>query len=258
MSRRVVLIIPLLLLLVGCDFKLPEKEPKPVVEREDVEGFNEITLMGEGLLTVTQGESTSLEIEAETLDMEKIQREVMGDELVLRTDMLRSPLPIYFTVTVTELNELSLSGPGQAHLKDLTLDSLEVDMRGVGESGITIEQLEASERLDLSVRGTTTVTISNLVAPVAAFDLYGTGSTTVSGAVDTQEVTILDTATYQGENLESSEAEVQVEGAGEATLWVQERLDISLPGSGTVRYYGNPTMTEDVTGSGTVEHLGTK
>jgi hypothetical protein len=260
MIRRIVSIIPLLLvvLLVGCDLKLPEKEPKPVVKNDPVESFNEITLMGEGFLTITQGESESLQVEAETLDIRKIQREVVGDELLLRTDMLRSPIPIYFNVTVKDLTKVSVSGPGQAHLKDLSLDTLELDMRGVGESGLTVEQLEVAERLDLIVRGTTGVSISNLVAPEATFKLYGTGNVSASGEVEHQQLTILDTTTYQGEKLQCSTAEITMEGSDEAILSVQESLDISLPGSGTIKYHGNPTVSGKVTGSGKVKRFKAK
>ncbi|NJN65284.1 MAG: DUF2807 domain-containing protein [Chloroflexaceae bacterium] len=244
-----------LLALTGCDLSLPEKKPKPTTETEAVRNFNEIFLQGEGELFITQGDETSVTVEAEQLDMPKIGRNVADGRLVLRTDMLRSPLPIIFNVTVKDLNKIMVSGPGHVHVTDLKTDHLSLDIRGVGDASIAIDQVEVADDLTVELLGTSVATLTNLVATDATVRLYGTGDATLAGAVTKQQVRIIDTGDYHGGDLESNEATVEIEGEGGATLQVEDRLEVHLTGSGKVRYTGNPTISEDITGSGTVERL---
>lgn len=241
--------------LAGCDLSLPEKEPKPITETETPTEFNEIFLQGEGELTITQGEKTALEIEAEQLDMPKIGREVVDGRLLLRTDMLRSPLPIIFNVTVKDLNKIMLSGPGHVSVSGLETDYLDLDLRGVGSASVSIDELSVAEHLSLEMRGTTVATITNLVSEEVIVRHLGSGDATLSGTTTSQQVHIANTGDYDGSDLESSEATVEIAGDGTATLQVEDQLDVQITGSGSVRYAGDPTVTEDISGEGTVEHL---
>ncbi len=40
------------------------------------------------------------------------------------------------------------------------------------------------------------------------------------------------------------------------TLWAREKIDVSIAGSGDVRYYGDPKVSNSVFGSGSVKRLG--
>jgi hypothetical protein len=258
MSRRIVVLIPLIILLVGsvgCDFKLPEKEPVPITETREVSPFQEIMLSGEGELEILQGDTVSLNIEAEQLDMPKISTNVVNNRLIIRTDMLRSPIPIIFQVTVTDVNKISLTGPGHIYMHKLETDNLFIDARGVGMASLALGNLDIADYLILDMRGTADVTVSDLAVPELTAKLRGSGVLEIAGEVERQNITIFDTSIYQASELQSKRASVEVSGAGDATLRVQETLDIGLSGSGNVYYYGEPAVEQDVTGSGTVEHL---
>jgi hypothetical protein len=51
-------------------------------------------------------------------------------------------------------------------------------------------------------------------------------------------------------------AVVSVYGPGSATVRVSERLTATIAGSGSIHYYGNPTVESNVTGSGKVVQQG--
>ena len=44
-------------------------------------------------------------------------------------------------------------------------------------------------------------------------------------------------------------------GSGDATVFAQESLTISVAGSGDVRYYGDAAVTQSIAGSGSVRYL---
>ena len=71
---------------------------------------------------------------------------------------------------------------------------------------------------------------------------------TLSGTVDSQVVTISGTGEYDGENLESTTAEIAVDGAGDAVVRVSSQLDVTIRGVGSVEYIGNPEVDQNIRG----------
>jgi len=51
-------------------------------------------------------------------------------------------------------------------------------------------------------------------------------------------------------------ASVDLRGAGHATVWAVEDLDVAISGLGSVEYYGTPTVKKSVSGLGSVASLG--
>lgn len=260
MIRRIVVLLPLLLLLIGaagCDFKLPEKQPKPVTETRDVAPFQEIFLSGEGLLTIRPGKTVSVEVEAEQLDIHKVSTRVVDNRLIIRTDTFRSPIPIRFQVTVTDVNKISLTGPGMIDLADLTIDALSIDARGTGSASLTMNKVTVTEQLELDLRGTTTVTATALKLARLNAKLRGSGNVTIGGSVHQQQVTLFETSTgdYRAADLDSAVATVVTKGSGNAMLRVREKLIVESRGSGRVAYYGKPSVEVHQMGTGVIEPL---
>ena len=54
--------------------------------------------------------------------------------------------------------------------------------------------------------------------------------------------------------LESREAKVSITGAGDATVWAHDSVDVKIVGSGDVSYYGDAKLSKSVMGSGSAEH----
>ena len=50
----------------------------------------------------------------------------------------------------------------------------------------------------------------------------------------------------QAAGLESGRAIVEVSGAGAATVWATETLDVRSSGAGSMEYYGHPSITQNV------------
>jgi hypothetical protein len=63
---------------------------------------------------------------------------------------------------------------------------------------------------------------------------------------------------YNAPDLESQEATVRIGGAGGATVWVRDTLDVTISGAGNVDYFGSPAVTQDITGAGSITSRGDK
>ena len=71
-----------------------------------------------------------------------------------------------------------------------------------------------------------------------------------------QEIELSSVGTYSAGGLESARARIALSGAGTATLWVTEELDVDISGVGSVDYYGDPVVAPEISGLGRLNPLG--
>jgi len=210
-----------------------------VREMREIGSFSRIALKGIGKVIIRQGEEESLEVEARDDLMPNILTEVEDGKLVIsyKTDWSKQIIipikPIRFRVTMRDVKLLEILGAGVMEVYDVETDSLELIIKSAG--AIRVKSLSA-EVLD--------VTIS------------GAGGTKLSGKVGRQEVTISGAGGHQAGKLESGSCTVTVNGAGGATVWARDALDVSISGLGGVKYYGDPKVTQSISGLGAVKSMG--
>ena len=90
-------------------------------------------------------------------------------------------------------------------------------------------------------------------------DASGAGSITVSGEVESQDITVTGAVAYRGSNLLSSTATVASMGVETITVWVTDTFDATVLGVGDVAYYGTPSsVTTNLLGVGMLEARGPK
>jgi len=113
-----------------------------------------------------------------------------------------------------------------------------------------------TDRFALKLSGAGQVNIKVLSAEMLEVDLPGACVIKVSGKVGEQRITISGAGSYSASKLESRRASVDLRGAGQATVWAVEYLDVTIRGLGSVEYYGTPTVKKSISGLGTVTSLG--
>jgi hypothetical protein len=198
-------------------------------------------LFSSGRIIITQGSDTSLSVETDDNLLSYIQTDVRGGTLEIKAERdgrsynLDPSDEIIYRLGVADLSQIEVFGGGKVEVGALTLDAL--DVRVMGSADVTIEALTA-ERLDIEVPGSADLKLSGVV-PEQAIRWMGAG-------------------TYDGTELQSETAEVDVLGAASVDLWVTESLDVTITGAGTVQYYGTPSVDQTVTGVGSVKSLGAK
>ena len=181
-------------------------------ESRDVHGFTSVQVAGSGDAVIQQTGTESLTIEAEENLLPLITSEVSGGVLSLGTKPGASIDP---TRPITyRVTMASLSG--------------------------------------LSVSGSGSSSASDVKAGSLVVDISGSGTVTVTGTADAQQVRISGSGAYRGSQLPSRTATVQISGSGDADVNVRDTLDVQVSGSGTLRYTGNPQVSQSVAGSGKV------
>jgi hypothetical protein len=214
-------------------------------EKREVCDFNRVRMQDFGWLHITQGHEESLVIEADEETLKKVYTEVRDGELILRVGRdflerlgigLQTSLTrpqISYRLTVKDLRGLAVAGWGRAEVGELSCDRLSVHLSGGGEISLQ------------SVRG-----------EYLEAKLSGAGRIATAGKVSEQDVALRGAGKYEGGQLETQKTHVAISGAGSATVWAVDSLDVSLSGVGSVEYYGDPKVRRSTSGLGSIQHLG--
>ncbi len=212
-----------------------------VTEERNVNDFDSVAMSGFGRVIVTQGDEESLTVETDDNLMQYIETRVSGGtlELGFTDDAERKILDpsdsIIFRLSVIDLTALDISGA----------------------AAIEIQKLEA-DRLDMVLSGAGDVRIDSLTATDLVVTVSGAGDVELTGQVETQEIALRGLGNYDASDLESQDATVRIGGAGSATVWAHDTLDIEIGGAGNVEYYGDPDVTQDISGAGSITSRGDK
>ncbi|HZA73306.1 MAG TPA: head GIN domain-containing protein [Propionibacteriaceae bacterium] len=202
--------LALLLLLSGCGVVGGSGEVQ--TETRQVSGFTAIDLAGSGEVTLEQGDSETLTIEADDNVLPRLTSEVSDSTLKLdkkRGITLGTNSPIRYRVTLKDLTGLNVSGSGSIKAERLTLQTLRVD-------------------------------------------ISGSGTVDLSGSAVEQDIEVSGSGRYEAADLPSQKVTAEISGSGEIAVAVSGELKVDISGSGTVTYSGDPNVQQSVSGSGKV------
>jgi Protein of unknown function (DUF2807). len=106
----------------------------------------------------------------------------------------------------------------------------------------------------LLVNGATTFKTENpLTLNNFSANINGAAYINLSGTSDYVGYVIDGTGTIDSMNLKAKEANITIDGTGTAKLSVIEKLDAYINGTGSIIYYGNPTVTKKIDGLGSIK-----
>jgi hypothetical protein len=232
----VVLFASLSVLVRGGDIFHIELSDDVVSETREVEMFEKIVFEGVGDIEITQGETQSLEIEGDSNILEQIITETKDGTLRISHKSSLWNLFQFDSAKVSvklvspKISGLHIIGIGDINGSNLEGESLGVSISGSGD--VDLKQVRFDE-IDSRI--------------------IGNGDITISGQTIVQVVSISGSGSYNGEKLSSTEAGVRISGSGDVFVDVKELLDVSITGSGDVKYSGSPELREGkVSGSGSI------
>lgn len=208
-------------------------------ETRSVSGFDEIDIDYPAEVVIKQGANESLAIEADDNLLPQLVFEVRDGTLHIENrehnfkKRVNPSRIVRITITVRELREVDFSTTGTLTVNGLKGDSLNIFLSGAGD-----------------------VTLNNLELDQLTASLSGAGQFTASGEVVELSLTISGFGSFDSPNLKTETADVQINGAGSATLRVEKSLDAAISGAGSVNYYGSPSVTEAISGAGKVKQVG--
>ncbi|HSU37732.1 MAG TPA: head GIN domain-containing protein [Propionibacteriaceae bacterium] len=181
-----------------------------VSESRSVSGFSAIELNGAGEVSIEQTGSESLTIEADEKFLSLLTSEVTDGTLRLGT----------------KPNAMLIN-------------------RDPVEYRVTVKDLTG-----LTITGSGNMTMPKVSTNELRSRISGSGTITVAGTADTQRVDISGSGSFRAAELATRTASVDISGSGDTVIQVSDSLDVRITGSGSVRYRGNPGITEHISGSG--------
>ena len=179
-------------------------------ESRAISGFSKVDLSGVGELTIQKTGSESLSISAEDNLLPLLTSEVSNGTLVLGTKPNTKILP-------QQPIRYSVT------VKDLT---------------------------GVAVSGSGNIGVPDLTTTALSISISGSGTTTVSGTVNDQDLEISGSGRYEAAQLTSKTVKAEISGSGTANVLATDVLDVEISGSGTVTYTGNPQVEQEISGSG--------
>lgn len=235
--RRISIIIclGLLLCLAGCDNDngaSPDRvtgSGKLVTAVRTVPHFSSVAMTAAGDIEITSGETQSVSVRIDDNLLQYLKTEVSDGELRIEIDNSINPQDYDLTVeiTMTDLQSLTLTGAGTIVGKSMFVgDSVSVTMTGVGTIVLNVE----CDKL---------VTI-----------LTGVGTVSLSGSAGELDVTNSGVGNLAAFGLESDRAKIVTTGIGDCEVYVNDDLDVTITGTGSVYYKGSPSIYAAITGIG--------
>lgn len=207
-------------------------------EDRQVSGFSGISSSGSFNIIVTMGNTETLKLEGDKETISEIETKVesgilkisRNKEYTNNWNSSKGKVTIY--ITAKSLNSLTQSGSGDMKVDGtVKADRLATTLRGSGSISLTADAKNYS--------GT----------------ISGSGEINVKGNTDHAKVTIAGSGEFEGKNLRSDDADIQISGSGDASITAEKTLDAVVSGSGNIRYSGNAQVTKTKNGSGSVSKL---
>jgi hypothetical protein len=210
-----------------------------VIEDRALPPFSQIVIEGFADVTLVQGDSETVRVEAAQKQLAGVRTKVSGGTLTITQGASRSWWSGFF------------GGGGRGARVRVTFRELEA----IGASGavkIRADGLKA-DRLMVSASGATSLKIDDLNAKELSVSGSGAMKVELAGRVAEQRVSISGAGDYRAADLASEDARVSVSGAGRVVVQVEKTLRIGLSGAGAVEYIGNPKVTQQISGAGRVK-----
>lgn len=206
---------------------------KAEVQERAVKNFNKVEISSAFEVTLTQGTTESLTIEAEDHYLSKIITEVKGGTLIIRIE-----------------NNTNVRGTLKANLTFIRLEGISVSgavkLQGNGPMKFG--------KLELDGSGASKVDLSFSASGVDA-DFSGASEITLSGSsgnfnLDVSGASKLDAIAFKTEN-----CRLECSGASKVSVSVSGLLTIEGSGASQVSYTGNPEVNSDLSGASTLRKI---
>ena len=239
-KRRLSVLLGLIFLLPACVVPVNaitvRGSRNVIVEKRELKTFDQIQLSTMGKLEIIQGEEEGLKISAEENLLPYFITTLKGRTLEISTanNVTIEPTKKFtYTLLVKNLSGIYTSSLGTITASQLTTDKMEI---GIGSLGA--------------------INIGTLIAGDLRVRISSSGDLILAGKVDTQDVEISSSGNYDGGDLQSQTAYVNISSSGNAKIWVIKDLIIQISSSGNVNYFGSQQISTKISSSGKVNTLG--
>ena len=210
--------------------------PFEVVNWDDLRGFDAVELRGGYRVVYHQAAESRVEADGPRAARDRIEAQVSGGTLRLAHRKGHQKIDEELTIHLyaPTLRELSVSGAVDLRGEDvLQGEALSLDLSGAGKMA-----------LDLAVR-------------TLSADISGAGKYLLRGKAQQAEFSIAGAGDVRAFDLTVETLSLKVAGAGNAEVYANQRLDVTVVGAGKVVYDGNPQeINPRMLGAGALQKRG--
>lgn len=226
------------LILGGCARENVFGSGRVTTEQRPVDRFEDLLLEGSLEVHLKQGQLAPVRIEAEDNVLRLVETSVSGTTLrvKLRNNVnLKRFKPIHVYLQSEKYSKIIFSGSGSL----------------TGNGSDTIK----SSLFSYEINGSADASLK-VVANEVQVRVHGSGNVQLDGTTSDYLSVINGSGNIHAAGLQSASAQVQISGSGEQQIWVTDKLDARISGSGNIRYKGTPgTVNSTVSGSGKITKL---
>ncbi len=207
-------------------------------ETRNVSGFTGIASAGSYNVTITMGNTESLRLEGDAVQIAEIETVVEEGVLKIRnkkrngswSNNWNGKVNVY--VNAKSLKSIALSGSG------------DIDVKGVVKSADVSTVLSGSGSISLALDAT------NYAATIS-----GSGEIKASGKADNAKINVNGSGDFEGNGLRTNVTSAKVSGSGDISINADKSLDAAMSGSGNIRYSGGASIKSTKSGSGRISKL---
>lgn len=222
-----------LMLFSSCDIVCLEGKGSLKSEKRDIRQFNGIRLKVPAQLIVEQSDTLELLIEAQDNIIRAISTTVSDETLNIETkECIGTNDGITIHIKVPEIKKLIISGYGN-----------------ISSSGKI-----KGEHLELGINGSGFID-ANVDLKSIYGGIRGSGGINLKGNADEQYIKLSGSGNYKAIELATVRTDADINGSGEISLYVLEKLKANVNGSGNIRYKGSPKTSIKISGSGSVNKV---
>ena len=208
-------------------------------ETRAVSVFSRIQIDGQADITLRQGTTEGITVEATAQGLKQIHTDVHGR--TLRIGLVDQS---HWWQWIT--------GGSATRTPRITINLIQLErIEAAGAVNIVADSLKANE-LRLDFAGACKLKIGDLQATKLRLDGAGAIKAEIAGKVAEQDIDLSGAGSYQAVDLVSDSIALQVSGAGKAVVNAKTSLKADISGAGLVEYTGNPRVEQDISGIGKI------
>ena len=222
---------------ISCSKKNITGEGPLVTQSRNASGFNEIDLEMYGNVYYKNDPESKLEIVAQQNVLDILQTYVSGTKLVIKFKSgydYHSSEDIRIYVSAPQVHNFVMNTSGNIYGLN-RIDASSIFLRSEGSGSISLVEAHANS-IEAFAKGSGNITVNSGNVYSAKFKTIGSGKIDLSG-VSARTV-----------NAETS-------GSGYIKLKVSDHLDARIEGSGSIYYFGFPSLSSHVSGTGRLIRL---
>ena len=237
--RKILLLLAIVTVLASCNWfggKKVNGNGNITTQERKVSSFNSVEASGSVKVHIRQDSASSVKIETDENLMEYVEVYVTGSTLVIKEKDGFNPDPSKDLIVYT-------SAPVYRN----------VDLSGAGDI-ISDNIISGGEPLEMGVSGSGNIDVQ-VALPKLTADVSGSGNLVLKGTTKEFAGSISGSGSIKAFDLSTDISTLNLSGAADAELTVNQKLDVNVSGSGDVKYKGNAAVSQSISGSGSVKKI---